>query len=168
MVWNAASGYNRPALQQNSKGWNWTMDINARTMLFSAQRAVPLLENCGGGGYIVSISSPGSIRELPDYIVVGASKAALESLSRYLAVKLGDKNIIVNTVSPGVGDTEALDHFDATKEENVIQSIIEKTPASRLVTPDDIAQVVAFICSPPATKIRGQVILIDGGYTLLG
>ena len=86
-IHNAASGYNRPALEQKPKGWEWTMNINARALLFSAQRATPLMEKCGGGK-IVSISSPGSVRVLPDYIVVGASKAALESLTRYLGVEL--------------------------------------------------------------------------------
>ena len=167
LVNNAASGYNRPALQQKPKGWDWTMNINARSLLFAAQRAVPLMEK-RGGGHIVSISSPGSLRVLPDYIVVGASKAALEALTRYLAAELADKNIIANAVSPGVADTEALHHFDATQQANVIRSIIEKTPAGRLVSPADIAQVVAFLCSPGADMIRGQVILVDGGYTLYG
>ena len=167
MVCNAASGYNRPALEQKPRGWDWTMNINARALLFAAQRAVPLMEK-RGGGFIVSISSPGSERVLPDYIVVGASKAALESLTRYLAVELADKNIIVNAVSPGVADTEALHHFNATQGGAIIQSIIAHTPAGRLVTPQDIAQLVAFLSSPAANMIRGQVILIDGGYTLLG
>jgi enoyl-[acyl-carrier protein] reductase III len=167
MVSNAASGYNRPALDQKPKGWNWTMNINARALLFAAQRAVPLMEKRGGGS-IISISSPGSERVLPDYIVVGASKAALESLTRYLAVELADKNIVVNAISPGVADTEALHHFDATQGGDIIQSIIAGTPAGRLVTPQDIAQLVAFLSSPAASMIRGQVILIDGGYTLLG
>jgi enoyl-[acyl-carrier protein] reductase III len=166
LVNNAASGYNRPALQQKPKGWDWTMNINARSMLFSAQRAVPLMEK-RGGGYIVSISSPGSMRVLPEYVAVGASKAALEALTRYLAVELADRHIIVNAVSPGVADTEALRHFDATQEGKEIQSVIDKTPAGRLVTPEDIARVVAFLCSPASSMIRGQVILIDGGYTLL-
>ena len=100
--------------------------------------------------------------------MVGASKAALESLKRYLAVELVDKNIIVNAVSPGVADTEALRHFDVTQQENFIRSLIEKTPAGRLVSPDNIASVVIFLCSPAASMIRGQVILIDGGYSLLG
>ena len=85
LVHNAASGYNRPVLEQKSKGWDWTMNINARSLLFAAQHAVPLMEKRGGGS-IVSISSMGSSRVLPDYVLVGASKAALESLTRYLAV----------------------------------------------------------------------------------
>ena len=164
-VHNAASGYNRPALEQKPKGWDWTMNINARSLLFAAQRAAPLMEKRGGGS-IVSISSPGSNRVLPDYVVVGASKAAIESLTRYLAVELAPKNIIVNAVSPGIVETEALKHFDALDDQNVIQKAIAATPAGRLVTPEDVAEVVGFLCTPAAAMIRGQVIVVDGGYTL--
>jgi len=98
---------------------------------------------------------------------VGASKAALEAITRYLAVELAPKNIVVNAVSPGVVETEALQHFDAVRsEENLIQKATALTPAGRLVTPEDIAEVVAFLCSPQASMIRGQTILVDGGYTL--
>jgi len=167
LVSNAASGYNRPALQQKPKGWDWTMNINARALLFATQRAVPLMEKRGGGA-IVSISSPGSFRVLPDYVVVGASKAALEAITRYLAVELADMNIVVNAISPGVVETEALDHFDAVQGEEVFESVVSRTPAGRMVSPEDIAQVAAFLCSPAASMIRGQVILMDGGYTLIG
>ena len=162
---NAASGYNRPVLQQRPKGWDWTMNINARALLFSAQRAVPLMEE-RGGGHIVSITSPGSGRVLPDYVMVGASKAALEALTRYLAVELAPKNIVVNAVSPGIVETEALKYFDILKDKRVIASIAAHTPAGRLVKPEDVAGVVAFLCSPAANMIRGQVIQVDGGFTL--
>jgi len=166
LVSNAASGYNRPVMEQKPKGWDWTMNINARALLFAAQRAVPLME-ARHGGAIVSISSPGSFRVLPDYVVVGASKAALEAITRYLAIELAPKNIVVNAVSPGVVETEALQHFDAVRsEENLLEKATALTPAGRLVTPEDIAEVVAFLCSPQASMIRGQTILVDGGYTL--
>jgi enoyl-[acyl-carrier protein] reductase III len=164
-VHNAASGYNRPALEQKPKGWDWTMSINARTLLFAAQRAVPLMEKRGGGS-IVSISSPGSVRVLPGYVVVGASKAALEALTRYLAVELSPRNIIVNAVSPGIVETDALQHFEALRQDGLIQKAIASTPAGRLVTPEDVAEVVGFLCTPTANMIRGQVIVVDGGYTL--
>jgi len=165
-IHNAASGYNRPALEQKPKGWDWTMNINARALLFAAQRAVPLMEK-RGGGYIVSVSSPGSTRVMPDYVVVGASKAALESLTRYLAVELAPMNIVVNAVSPGIVKTEALQHFDVIrKDEDIIEKAVAATPAGRILTPEDVAGVVEFLCSSAAEMIRGQVIQVDGGSSL--
>jgi enoyl-[acyl-carrier protein] reductase III len=162
---NAASGYNRPVMEQKPKGWDWTMNINARSLLFAAQRAVPLMQK-RGGGFIVSISSPGSFRVLPDYVVVGASKAAIEALTRYLAVELAPLNIVVNAVSPGVVDTEALQHFATTQKAGIREAVAAHTPAGRLISPEDVAGVAAFLCSPAACMIRGQVILVDGGYNL--
>lgn len=163
---NAASGFNRPALQQKVTGWDWTMNVNARAFLFASQRAVPLMEK-RGGGQIVAISSPGSVRVMPDYVAVGASKAALESLTRYLAVELAPKNIVVNAVAPGLVLTDALKHFAVMGDPEVIDRAIANTPAGRVVTPEDVADVVAFLCSPAAFMIRGQVIVIDGGFTLI-
>jgi enoyl-[acyl-carrier protein] reductase III len=155
-------------MEQRPKGWDWTMTINARAALFAAQRAAALMER-GGGGAIVNISSPGAGRVLPDYVIVGASKAALEAVTRYLAVELAPKNINVNAVSPGVVLTDALKHFDAVRQdEQIIALAVGRIPAGRLVTPEDVAGVVAFLCTPAASMIRGQVILVDGGYTLLG
>ena len=166
LVHNAASGYNRPAMQQKPKGWEWTMNINARALLFAAQRAAPLMEK-RGGGKIVSISSPGSGRVLPDYVVVGASKAALESLTRYLGVELISKKINVNAVSPGVVKTDALNYFASMgNQDRILQGFIQQVPAGRLITPEEVAEVVAFLCTPAADMIVGQTIAVDGGYTL--
>jgi enoyl-[acyl-carrier protein] reductase III len=165
LINNAASGYNRPVIEQKIKGWDWTMNINARAALFCAQHAAPLMEK-RGGGYIINISSPGSQRVISEYVVVGASKAALEAVTRYLAVELAPKNIVVNAVSPGIVATDALKHFAAGREGDVFGKATRATPAGRLVTPEDVAGVVAFLCTPAAEMIRGQVIAIDGGATL--
>ncbi|HZY40615.1 MAG TPA: enoyl-[acyl-carrier-protein] reductase FabL [Anaerolineae bacterium] len=166
LICNAASGYNRPAMQQKIKGWDWTMNINARSVLFLAQKAAPIMQ-ARGGGAIVSISSLGSKRVLPEYVVVGVSKAALEAVTRYLAVEFAPMGIVVNAVSGGVVETDALKHFRATQGGNLLVSAADRTPAGRIVEPQDVANVVAFLCTPQADMIRGQTIIVDGGYTLL-
>lgn len=165
LVSNAGSGFNRPIMEQRPKGWNWTLDINARAYLFLAQKCVPLMEKRGGGS-IVAISSPGSFRVLPEYAVVGASKAAIEALTRYLAVELAPRNINANAVSPGIVATDALQHFNTMQDEDLLEEIATQTPAGRIVRPEDVAAIVAFLCSPAAEMIRGQTIIADGGYTL--
>jgi enoyl-[acyl-carrier protein] reductase III len=166
LVCNAASGYNRPVMEQRIKGWDWTMNINARSALFCAQKAAPLMQK-RGRGYIVNVSSIGSHRVLPDYVVVGASKAALEAVTRYLAIELAPLGIVVNAVSGGIVETEALKHFRVMQDGGLLAHGAERTPAGRMVTPEDMASVVAFLCTPEAEMIRGQVIVVDGGYTLV-
>lgn len=165
LVNNAASGFNRPLTEQKVSGWDYTMQVNVRAAMLCSQKAVPLMEKANGG-HIINISSPGSTRVLPDYIAVGASKAALDSLTRYMAVELAPKKIHVNAVSPGMVETEALKHFAFMNNTDVTSKTIKNTPAGRLVTPEDVADVVAFLCSPGSDMICGQVIVIDGGYTL--
>jgi len=161
---NAASGFNRPALQQKESGWDHTLNVNARGFLFAAQLAVPLMPP--EGGKIIAITSPGAERVLPDYVAVGASKAALNALVRYLAVELAPRHINVNAVSPGIVETDALQHFSFMQDDQVIPRAIANTPAGRLVQPEDIANAVAFLCSPLAEMVCGQVLVVDGGYTL--
>jgi len=166
LVNNAASGFNRPVMQQKETGWDHTLNVNARSLVFAAQRAVPLMKNRGGGN-IIAISSPGSQRVLPDYAAVGASKAALEAIVRYLAVELASDRINVNAVSPSIVETDALRHFASLSAPETLSRALDATPAGRLVQPEDVAGVVAFLCSPDAEMIRGQVIVVDGGLTLI-
>jgi enoyl-[acyl-carrier protein] reductase III len=159
---NAASGVQRPLMELEESHWDWTMNINSKALLFCAQEAAKLMDQ---GGKIVSISSLGSIRYLENYTVVGVSKAALEALTRYLAVELADKNIIVNAVSGGVVDTEALKHFPNRDE--LLKEAQQKTPAGRMVEIDDMVNAIMFLLSDQSNMIRGQTIIVDGGVSLL-
>jgi enoyl-[acyl-carrier protein] reductase III len=116
------------------------------------------------GGSIVAVSSLGSTRVLEDYVLVGTSKAALESLVRYLAVELAPRGIRVNAVSAGVVETEALEHFP--NKERMLTEGRKRTPAGRLVEPDDLADAVVFLCSPQAQMVCGHTLVVDGGFSL--
>jgi enoyl-[acyl-carrier protein] reductase III len=160
LVHSAATGVIRPALETEDKHWDWTLNANARALLTLARVATPSMP---AGSSIVAISSLGSSRVLKNYALVGTSKAALESLVRYLAVELGPVGIRVNAVSGGVVETGALDHFPNREE---MLAIGARNAARRIVAPEDIAAAVAFLCSPGAEMIRGQTLVVDGGFSL--
>jgi enoyl-[acyl-carrier protein] reductase III len=162
VVHNAATGVIKPALETEDKHWDWTLNANARALLSLARACAPDMES---GSSIVAISSLGAQRVLENYVLVGTSKAALESIVRYLGVELAPRGIRVNAVSAGVVETEALDHFP--NREEMLHSGKTRTPAGRLVEPDDIAGAVAFLCSLDAKMICGQTLIVDGGYSLL-
>jgi len=161
LVHNAATGVIRPALETEDKHWDWTLNANARAFLALARAAAPEMPR---GSSIIGISSLGSTRVLENYTLVGTSKAALEALVRYLAVELAPRGIRVNAVSAGVVETGALEHFP--NRERMLE-VGAQNPVGRLVTPDDVAGAVAFLCSKEAEMIRGQTLVVDGGWSLL-
>jgi enoyl-[acyl-carrier protein] reductase III len=162
LVSNAASGVIRPALEVDEKHWDWTLNANARALLTLAKRLVPQMQP---GSSIVAITSAGSVRVLPNYVLVGTSKAALEALVRYLAAELAPRGIRVNAVSAGLVETGALEHFPNRDE--MLAHFRERTPAGRLVEPDDVADAVCFLASPEAGMVVGHTLVVDGGSSLL-
>ncbi len=162
LVSNAALGMLRPAMDLKVKHWQKTLDVMGRALLLCAQRAAPLME--GRWGRIISISSIGSFRVMPNYAAAGVAKSILETLTRYLAVELAPRGISVNCVSGGVVETEALNAF--TNKADML-AFGRRAPLGRLGRPDDIANVVTLLCRPEARWICGQTIIADGGYSLL-
>jgi len=161
-VSNAASGVLRPIMELEETHWDWTMNINAKAMLFGAQEAARLMDK---GGKILGVSSLGSIRYLENYTTVGVSKAAIESLTRYLAVELAPLGIAVNTVSGGALDTEALKHFP--NRDDLLEDARINTPAGRMVEIEDMVKAAMFLISADSDMIRGQTIIVDGGRSIL-
>ncbi len=113
----------------------------------------------GGPGRIIAISSVGARAVVPGYVGQGLAKAALESLVRYLAAELAGQGIAVNAIS-----TSKLDKPGPVKNNpEMVKMLIARTPGGRLTTPEDLAGVVALLCTDEAAWIHGQVITVDGG-----
>lgn len=161
-VSNAAKGVFGPAMRIGSNGFDLTMATGPRALLLGAQEAAKLFGE--KGGTIVAVSSIGNLRCLEGYAAMGAAKAALETIVRYLAAELGAKKIRVNAVSGGAIDTEALNDFK--NQDEMKKDWIARTPLGRLGTAEDIADIIAFLCSDQSRWIHGQTIIADGGGTL--
>ena len=161
LVHSAATGVIRPTLETEDKHWDWTLAANARALLSLARAAAPSMPS---GAAIVGISSLGSFRVLDNYVLVGTSKAALESVIRYLGVELAPRGIRVNGVSAGVVETDALQFFP--NKEEMLRAARERTPAGRMVDPSDVADAVLFLCGDGAKMIVGQTLIVDGGFSL--
>ena len=104
-------------------------------------------------------------RSVPGYAPIGVGKAAVEALTRYLAMELGPDGIRVNTVSAGPIDTDSLRRFSTFDQ--MKDASIRYAPGRRMGRPDDVADVVAFLCTEGARWIYGQTLVVDGGFSLL-
>jgi enoyl-[acyl-carrier protein] reductase III len=160
---NAARTTFRPVMDINTRNWQKVMDINARAFLLGSQMAAELMKE--HGGRIIGISSLGSRFYIRDYAVLGAAKAVMESLARYLAIELAPWKINVNVVCGGYVDTASMRL--AADYEELTAYVAERTPVKRLAGPEDLAGIVAFFCSPESDWIRGQTIVADGGFSLV-
>lgn len=161
LVHCAALGVFKPTLKLRANQWDLSMNINSRALLLLAKNSIDLMKE---GGNIISISSLGSQRVIPNYGAIGVSKAALESLIRYLAVEMAPYGIRVNGVSGGLIKTESIKQFHGYKK--MTSAVIERTPAERLGTPMDLANAVIFLASDEASWIYGQILVVDGGLSL--
>ena len=156
LVAAAASGVMRPVAQLTERHWMWTLAINTHPLGVLTTRLHPRAT--------VALTSAGSSRAVPGYAAVGASKAALESLVRYLAVELAPAGR-VNALSVGFVDSRAARLLpDAAA---LLADARARTPLGRLVTPDDVAATVAWLVSEQAAMLTGATVVLDGGRTLL-
>lgn len=165
LVCNAAAGSQGTLLEASVKSWDLAMNVNARSYLLCAQAAFPLLKARGGGRIIALTAKIATDRAFPYYGTVAASKAAINTLTAYLAVEFAPHGISVNAISPGLVDTDALRYFREGPE--LLEKAKHVTPSGRPTNVQDVAELAAFLCSERAGQINGQVLEIDGGYTRL-
>ena len=153
---NNAAGKNvfKPTMEMTPEEYDSMFDIT-RGVYFTLQEAAKQLAN---GGRIISISTGGTSMPQPGSGAYAGSKAAVEKFSNSLAKELGERQITVNTVAPGITDTDGM-----VLEQEQAEQLIARTPLGRLGKPDDIASVIAMLVSDDAHWITGQNIRATGG-----
>ena len=162
LINNAASGVMKNSIETTEKHWDWTMQVNVKGPWLLSKN---LSKNINKKGKIINISSPGSTKVLNNYFSIGVSKAALESLTRYMAYDLAKDDISVNSISASLLETDAIKYFPNQEE---IKSILSrKNPKQKKLIPNDVAKFAVSLCSEAGDMVIGQNILIDGGDTLL-
>jgi enoyl-[acyl-carrier protein] reductase III len=162
LVSNAATGGFRPLLKATKHNFQAAFGTNVLALMYLVQSALPLLSQSEGRAKIVAISSHGSHTALPWYGLIGSSKAALESLVRHLTLEVGDLGVNVNVVKAGLVPTDSTRRipnaeqiFEARKDKSMM--------GDRMLTAEDVADVVLFLASPLGDLVQGETITVDGG-----
>lgn len=164
LVASAAASRFAPVLSMEARHVERTFATVVTSFVQLARGVADLMQS---DGRIVTISGLDARFAQSGHGLLGAAKAALEALTRSLAVELGPRGATVNAVVPGAIDTDSLDiYFGA--DEAARQAMIDGTPIGRLGSPEDVASLVAFLCSDAAGFISGQVIVADGGASAEG
>jgi enoyl-[acyl-carrier protein] reductase III len=164
-VANAAATAFKPLLESKPHHVEKTYAITIGAFLQIVQHLAPRM---GAGGRIVAISGMDTHRYVAGHGVLASAKAALEALTRYLAVELGPSGITVNAVNPGYVDTDSVTLYlkDAQGRRDFLDEIEGSTPLRALGTPAEVASLVAWLCSRDADWMQGQVLYLDGGVFL--
>ena len=162
LVNNAGVADNAPASEVTEEQWDTTLDVNAKGAFFLSQAlGRSMLES--GWGRIVNVSSQAGLVALEQHAAYGASKGAMNMLTKVLAIEWGPRGVTVNAVAPTVILTPMGEAFWNAPDRR--EPMLEKIPLGRFGVPTEVASVVAFLASDHAALINGAVIPIDGGYT---
>ncbi|MDZ4849658.1 MAG: SDR family oxidoreductase [Pirellulaceae bacterium] len=166
LVSNAASGGFRNILDAKTSHFDSAMHINVRSLMLLVQAALPMLEKSSSQAKVIALSSHGSHRALPAYGLIGAAKAAIESLMRHFADELGPRGINFNVVLAGLVKTDST--AQVPNADAMFAAMNEKLriTRSRTLTARDVANVVRFLASPESDLIQGQTLVVDGGASL--
>jgi NAD(P)-dependent dehydrogenase (short-subunit alcohol dehydrogenase family) len=160
LVNNAARSFLRPLMDLREDGWDKIFDVNCKAV-FLLSRAVAKIMGGQGGGRIINITTVGAVRGGAGMGVYHASKAALNMLTKCMAVEWAPLNVNVNAVGPGL--TKTAFSQPIWSNPSLEQMITSRVPKGRLAEPEEIVGAVLFLCSENASFITGEAIYVDGG-----
>ena len=146
------------------EGFQIAHDISSYSLAALAKAALPMMENRNSA--ILTLSYLGAVRAVPNYNVMGLAKASLEANVRFLAADLGPRGIRVNAISAGAIKTLAAAGISGFRK--MLSHMQQVSPIRRNVTPEDVGNAAAFLCSDLAAGIAGEILYVDGGYNTIG
>ena len=166
LVNNAGLDLVTPVLETSEADARRIFDVNLFGALFLLQEAARALA-ARGGGAIVNVSSRTATAGVPGMAVYGASKGALEALSRAAAVELAPHQVRVNAVAPGLTRTRMNEEWVGAQEdpEAFLRRLEAAVPQGRLAQPEDVAAAIVYLASDEARHVTGVTLAVDGGYT---
>jgi len=152
-----------PLLNAEDSMWEKTLQVNLLGNFWLSQAVVPIMRD-QGGGKIINVASIAGLRPGHFQGIYSATKAAVISLTKTLAIELGSDNIQVNAIAPGLVKTRfARALWD---NEDILNEVLLRTPAGRIGIPEDMTGVALFLASPASDFTTGGVFVVDGGITL--
>jgi 2-deoxy-D-gluconate 3-dehydrogenase len=165
LVNNAGANLRKLATEVTTEEWGAVMAVNIRGTFFLTQQAGRHFIAAGHGGAIVNIASTHALRGAAERSTYGISKAALIGMTRMLAVEWAEHNIRVNAIAPGRLATPSPSRAEKGADSAYMDAMLKRVPLHRLASVDDVAAAVAYLASPAAAAITGQVLVLDGGLT---
>jgi enoyl-[acyl-carrier protein] reductase III len=165
VISNAASGGFRPLIATTPMNFEAAMNTNVRALMFLVQSALPLLERSAGRSKVIGISSHGSFLALPMYGIIGATKAALESMIRHFALEIGNRGVNLNVLLAGLVETDSstqipgFQQFSKATQERLMVG-------KRTLLASDVADAALYLASPLSDLVQGQTLIVDGGASI--
>ena len=167
LVNNAGISQPVPLLEMSEQNWDLHMDVNAKSVFLCSQAAIRQMKDSGSGGVVINIGSIVGENAIPQTLGYCTSKAAINHMTRVMAIECAKYKVRVNCIAPGYVHTELIDELvDAGKL--TLDALEKRTPQRRLGTLDEISQAVVYVASDDAGFMTGSVVTIDGGWSAYG
>lgn len=163
VVNNAGRTLNKSLTDTSASEYDRIFQINARGSFVTAKAAIELMRESGDGA-IVNVASISAVAAFETQAAYASSKAAVAQLARVIAIEYGRYGIRANAVAPGVIDTDIMEGVIENGRE-MLRSFAGSHPVGRIGQPEEVAEAIAFLASPAASFITGELLMVDGGYT---